>query len=457
MRVFVTGASGHLGSAIVPELIAAGHDVVGLARSDAAAATITAYGASVHRGDLADLDGLAKAAADADGVIHLAFDHERMRTGDWAAAIAADLDVLHAFGDTLAGTGKALVGTSGTLAVANLGRPGTEEDAGNPGGRTDAENAVIGFAERGVRSSVVRVPPVTHSTLDRHGFARTLIAIARQTGVAGYPGDGTNRWAAGHTLDVAHLYRLALEGAPAGTRWHAAGDEGIPVREIAQSIGDHLGLPAESIPADRLQQHFGFLAAVIVLDNPTSTAVTRRVLGWQPAHPGLLADFDHGDYFRRLRPRANSERREPLPPRRPRGRPQVQRHVFRSRSVPGLVRPRDALRHHPPNPRRQRRVHQMARPRDSHLGVGPEVPALQIGELVHHHVRRGQRHRPPHPVRVEHVAPHGLSPEAPQPVGVGVPPHEPGHRVPPVNQQRRQTPPDNPRRPRQEDPHHSLS
>ena len=297
MRIFVTGASGHLGSAIVPELIAAGHDVVGLARSDAAAATVTAFGASVHRGDLADLDGLAKAAADADGVIHLAFDHERMRTGDWAAAIAADLAVLHAFGDALAGTGKALVGTSGTLAVANLGRPGTEEDAGNPGGRTDAENAVIGFAERGVRSSVVRVPPVTHSTLDRHGFARTLIAIARQAGVAGYPGDGTNRWAAGHTLDVAHLYRLALEGAPAGTRWHAAGDEGIPVREIAQSIGDHLGLPAESIPEDRLQQHFGFLAAVIVLDNPTSTAVTRRVLGWQPTHPGLLADFDHGDYF----------------------------------------------------------------------------------------------------------------------------------------------------------------
>src|SRR5256712_8437249 len=156
MRVFVTGASGHLGSAIVPELIAAGHDVVGLARSDAAAATVTALGATVHRGDLDDLDGLAKAAADADGVIHLAFDHERMRSGDWAAAIAADLAVPHAFGDALAGTGKSLVGTSGTLAVANLGRPGTEEDAGAPGGRTDAENAVIGFAERGVRSSVVR-------------------------------------------------------------------------------------------------------------------------------------------------------------------------------------------------------------------------------------------------------------------------------------------------------------
>ncbi|HEY3649343.1 MAG TPA: SDR family oxidoreductase [Streptosporangiaceae bacterium] len=297
MRVFVTGASGHLGSAIVPELIAAGHDVTGLARSDQAATTVTALGGTVHRGDLDDLDGLVKAAADADGVIHLAFDHDRMRTGDWAAAITADLAVLHAFGDALAGTGKALVGTSGTLAVSNLGRPGTEEDAGAPGGRTDAENAVLGFAEQGVRSSVVRVPPITHSTLDRHGFARTLITIAKETGVAGYPGDGTNRWAAGHTLDVGHLYRLALEDAPAGTRWHAAGDEGIPLRDIARSIGDHLGLPAESIPDGRLQEHFGFLATVIVLDNPTSTQTTRRTLGWQPTHPGLLADFDHGDYF----------------------------------------------------------------------------------------------------------------------------------------------------------------
>jgi nucleoside-diphosphate-sugar epimerase len=297
MRVFVTGASGHIASAVVPELIAAGHDVTGLARSDQAAATVAAFGATVHRGDLDDLDGLAKAAVDADGVIHLAYDHGRMRTGDWAAAMAADLAVLQAFGDAFAGTGKALVGTSGTLAVSNLGRPGTEEDAGAPGGRTDAENAVLGFAGRGVRSSVVRVPPITHSTLDRHGFARTLISIAKQTGVAGYPGDGTNRWAAGHTLDVGHLYRLALEDAPAGTRWHAAGDEGIPLRDIAQSIGDHLGLPTESIPEDRLQEHFGFLATVIVLDNPTSTQTTRRILGWQPVHPGLLADFDHGDYF----------------------------------------------------------------------------------------------------------------------------------------------------------------
>jgi nucleoside-diphosphate-sugar epimerase len=297
MKVFVTGGSGHLGSAVVPELVAAGHDVVGLARSDAAAAALTGLGATVHRGDLDDLGGLRKAAAACDGVIHLAFNHEQMRSGDFAAAVATDLAVVHAFGDALAGTGKPLVGTSGTLALANLGRPGTEEDVIPGGPRIDAENAVVGFAEQGVRSSVVRVSPITHSTLDRHGFARVLIAIAKQTGLAGYPGDGTNRWPAVHTLDVGRLYRLALESAPAGTRWHAVGDEGIPVREIAQSIGDHLGVPTASIPADRLGEHFGFLATLIGMDNPTSNLVTRQVLGWEPAHPGLIADFDNGHYF----------------------------------------------------------------------------------------------------------------------------------------------------------------
>jgi nucleoside-diphosphate-sugar epimerase len=181
--------------------------------------------------------------------------------------------------------------------LAHLGRPGTEEDAAVPGGRGDAEIATLGLADRDVRASVVRIPPITHSALDRHGFARVLIAIARQAGVAGYPGDGANRWPAGHTLDVGHLYRLALEEAPAGTRWHAAGDEGIPMRQIAQSIGDHLGLPTASIPDGQLEAHFGFLAGLIALDNPTSTATTRRVLGWEPTHPGLLADFDDGDYF----------------------------------------------------------------------------------------------------------------------------------------------------------------
>jgi nucleoside-diphosphate-sugar epimerase len=297
MRVLVTGASGHLGSAIAPELVAAGHDVVGLVRSDTAAATVTALGATALRGDLDDLDGLAVAAAECDGVIHLAFKHEQMRSGDFAAAVATEIAVVHALGDALAGTGKPLVGTSGSLVLANRGRTGTEEDAAAPGGRADAEIAVTGFAERGVRSSVVRVPPITHSTLDRHGFARVLIAIAKRTGVAGYRGDGANRWPAGHTLDVGRLYRLALEDAPAGTRWHAVGDEGIPMREIAQSIGDHLGIPAASIPDDRLEEHFGFLAMLIGLDNPMSNLATRRILGWEPTHPGLIADFDDGDYF----------------------------------------------------------------------------------------------------------------------------------------------------------------
>src|SRR4029077_6083424 len=182
-------------------------------------------------GDLADLGGLQAAAAGADGVIHLAFDHGRMRSGEWAAAIADDLKVVHALGEALAGTGKPLVGTSGTLAVAGLGRPGTEQDAGRPGGRTDAENALLGFAAHDVRSSVVRLPPITHSTLDRTGFARSLIAMARRAGVAGSPGDGANRWPAGHTLDAARLYRLALESAPAGSPVARAGREGGPVRQ----------------------------------------------------------------------------------------------------------------------------------------------------------------------------------------------------------------------------------
>ncbi|MBW0012984.1 SDR family oxidoreductase [Mycobacterium sp.] len=297
MRVLVTGASGHLGSAIVPELLAAGHQVVGLARSATAAAAVTALGASVQCGDLDDLDGLSQAAADSDGVIHLAFKHDQMFSGDVAAAVAADLAAVRALGDALTGTGKPFVGTSATLALAGLGREGTEEDVIADGPRIDAENTVIGFADHGVRSSVVRVPPITHSALDRHGFARALIEIAKQTGVAGYAGDGTNRWPAGHTLDVAHLYRLALESAPAGTRWHAVGDRGIPMRDIAASIGDHLGIPSAPIPDNRLYEHFGFLAMLVTLDNPTSNAATRRSLGWEPTHPGLLADFDIADYF----------------------------------------------------------------------------------------------------------------------------------------------------------------
>lgn len=297
MRVFITGASGHIGSALVPELIQAGHHVVGLARTEQAAIALAAAGAQVHRGDLDDVDGLAKAAAEADGVIHLAFKHEAMRSGDFAGAVATDLRATEAIGDALAGTGKPLVTTSGTLMLARLGRAATEADIIESGPRVDAENAVIALAETGVRSSVVRLPPTVHSSLDHHGFIPALIGIARDKGVAGYVGDGSNRWPAGHTLDAAHLYRLALEAAPPGSRLHAVGDEGIRFREIAEAIGRRLGRPAASIQPKHADAHFGFLGALVQLDNPTSSARTQELLGWRPAHPGLIADLGEGHYF----------------------------------------------------------------------------------------------------------------------------------------------------------------
>lgn len=300
MRVFVTGASGHIGSAVVPELLAAGHQVVGLARSDRSVAAVAALGADVHRGDLDDLDGLAAAAGAADGVVHLAYKHEAFVTGDMAGAAAADLRAIGAFGDALAGTGKPLVIASGTLLLTGLGlgRPGTEDDAAPGGPRIDSENAVVALAGRGVRSSVVRLPPTVHSSLDQHGFVPTLIATARAKGVSAYVGDGSNRWPAGHTLDAAHLYRLALEAAPAGSRLHAVGDEGIPFREIAEAIGRHLDVPVASIAPEQADGHFGFLGPIVQLDSPASSARTQELLGWKPAHPGLIEDLGEGHYFR---------------------------------------------------------------------------------------------------------------------------------------------------------------
>jgi nucleoside-diphosphate-sugar epimerase len=299
MRVFVTGASGHLGSAVVPELLEAGHEVVGLARSDNSAAALTAAGAKVQRGDLDDLDSLQEPCAAADGVIHLAFKHEAMRAGNMADAVAADLRAVETIGDALAGTGKPLVTASGTLmlALAGLGRVGTEADALEAGPRIDAENAVVALSERGVRSSVVRLPPTVHSSRDHHGFIPTLIAIARDKDVAAFVGDGSNRWPAGHTLDAARLYRLALEAAPAGSRLHAVGDEGVPFREIAEVIGRHLNLPVVSIPPEEGDAHFGFLGALVSLDNPTSNTQTQELLDWQPTHPGLIDDLNQGHYF----------------------------------------------------------------------------------------------------------------------------------------------------------------
>jgi nucleoside-diphosphate-sugar epimerase len=300
MRVFVTGASGHIGSAVVPELLAAGHQVVGLARSDSSAAALTAAGAEVRRGDLGDLDGLRDAAAAADGVVHLAFKHEAMRSGDFAGAVGADLHAIEAIGAALNGSGKPFVSTSGTLMLTfagNMGRAGTEEDVLEAGPRIDAENTVVALAGRGVRSSVVRLPPLVHSTLDHHGFGPTLIGIARETGVAGYVGDGANRWPAVHTLDAARAYRLALESAPAGSRLHAVADEGVPFRDIAGVIGRKLGVPSAGIAAEDANEHFSFLGAFVSLDNPVSSELTRQLLGWEPTRPGLIEDLDDGHYF----------------------------------------------------------------------------------------------------------------------------------------------------------------
>jgi len=301
MRVFVTGASGHIGSAVVAELLGADHQVVGLARSVASAAALAAAGAEVHRGDLDDLDGLRQAAVSADGVIHLAFKHEAMRSGDYSGAADADLRAIEVIGDALGGSAKPFVVTSGTLMLAFAGitgRSGTEQDVLAGGPRVDSENAAVALAKRGVRTSVVRLPPLVHSRRDRDGFVPNLITIARGKGFAGYVGDGSNRWPAVHTLDAARLYRLALESAPAGSRLHGVADEGVPFRALAEAISRRLNLPVVAVDSEEAGEHFGFLGALVSLDNPTSSALTRRWLAWEPTHPRLIEDLGEGHYFR---------------------------------------------------------------------------------------------------------------------------------------------------------------
>ena len=300
MRVFVTGASGHIGSALVPELLQNGHEVTGLARSDRSAAMLKAAGAEVRRGDLDDLDGLREAAAAADGVIHLAFKHEAMQSGDYLGAVADDLKAIEAMGVGLEGSGKPFVGTGGTLMLTFSGikgRAGTEEDVLTGGPRVDAENRVTEFGERGIRSSLIRLSPIVHSSLDHHGFAHILIGIARDKGMSGYVGDGENRWPSVHTLDAARLYRLALESAPAGSRLHGVADEGVPFRDVAAAIGSRLGLPVKSVDPQEAGEHFGLLGNFVGVDNWTSNARTRQLLGWEPTHEGLLDDLTHGHYF----------------------------------------------------------------------------------------------------------------------------------------------------------------
>lgn len=309
MRVFVTGGTGHIGSYIIPELVAAGHEVTGLARSDTAAAAVSALGAKVRRGELSDLEGLNAAAAAADGVIHVAHRQDLLPYGGIDAVAAAELQIMLAYGEALAGTGKPLVvsGSIGSPGWENLGRPATEEDPALPGGdayqgtlrvRNRVELAVVGLAERGVRSSVVRIATIAHSTTDA-GFLPLLIGLAKEKGVVGYPGDGANLWPAVHSRDLASLFRLALEKGPAGKYWHGIEGEGLRFRAIAEAIGSRLGLPAVSIPADvlMLPGYFGFLANLVTLDLPASNAITRQVLGWEPSQPSLLADLDNGHYF----------------------------------------------------------------------------------------------------------------------------------------------------------------
>jgi nucleoside-diphosphate-sugar epimerase len=307
MRVFVTGASGHIGSALIPDLLTAGHEVIGLARSDKAAAAVAAAGARVHRGDLDDVEGLRRAATAADGVIHLAFKHDLSLSGapdGFVTAGAHDLRAIQAIGDALKGSGKPLVTTSGTglLAFARFGRTGTEEDTLPGGPRVDSENATIALAQHGVRSSAVRLPPTVHSSLDRAGFIPSLIAMARKNGFAAYVEKGANLWPAVHTLDAARLFRLALESAPAGSRLHGVAEQGVPFREIAETIGRRLGVPAKSVGADAAAHALGPLAMFAEIDNPTSSTRTREILRWQPTHLGLLADLAERHYFERQAP-----------------------------------------------------------------------------------------------------------------------------------------------------------
>jgi nucleoside-diphosphate-sugar epimerase len=292
MRIFVTGASGFIGSAVVADLIGAGHHVVGLARSESSATAVAKAGAEVRRGSLDDSDGLHQAVANVDGVIHLAYRHD---FDDFAAGAELDRSAIEVLGDALAGSDRPLVVAGGILWL----RPGvtlTEEHQAPPELPRFSEKAVLSFTDRGVRASVVRLPPSVHGEGD-HGFVPELIRAARDKGVSAYVGDGTNRWPAVHRMDAARVFRLAVESAPAGSVLQATDDDGVQARAIAETIGKHADLPVTSVALEDAYDHFGWIGPLFAVDAPATSARTRELLGWKPTHNTLLDDLDEGHYF----------------------------------------------------------------------------------------------------------------------------------------------------------------
>jgi nucleoside-diphosphate-sugar epimerase len=300
MRILVTGASGFIGTAVVPELVAAGHQVTGLARSDAAADTVTAAGGTPVRGSLDDLDVLRSAAADAEAVIHLAFKHDLLYAGQYVEAAEADRVAIEALGTAIGGDDPALVIATG-FAGLSFGRPTTEHDVasrdGHAGPRVAGTEAALALVERGVRSSIVRLSPTVHGQGDG-GFVATYAQIARDRGVVGYVADGSNVWPAVHRSDAARLFRLAAEQAPAGSVLHAVAEQGVPIRELADALGRRMDLPTGSVAPDAAAEHFGWLAGFVAMDMPASSTITRELLGWKPDGPTLLADVEAGHYDR---------------------------------------------------------------------------------------------------------------------------------------------------------------